>query len=170
MNVPAGPILLVGCGTMGGALLAGWIARDLAVADVAVVEPGEEAAAAARSAHGVTVVSEIEALAADFAPRVVVLAVKPQVMDAVVPPYRRLVGPGTVFLSIAAGKTIGYLARQLGEAAAIVRAMPNTPAAVGRGISVLCANEEACAAQTEDCRALLGAVGDSVVFDEESLL
>ena len=63
--MPAGPILLVGCGKMGGALLAGWIARDLAAADIAVVEPGEEAAAAARSAHGVTVVSEIGALAAD---------------------------------------------------------------------------------------------------------
>ena len=168
--MPAGPILLVGCGKMGGALLARWIARDLAVADVAVVEPGEAAAAAARSAHGVTVVSEIGALAADFAPRVVVLAVKPQVMDVVIPPYRRFAGPGTVFLSIAAGKTIGYLARQLGEPAAIVRAMPNTPAAVGRGISVLCANAEASAAQTEDCRALLAAVGEAVVVDDESLL
>ena len=170
MSVPAGPILLVGCGKMGGALLAGWIARGFAVADIAVVEPGEEAAAAARSAHGVTVVSEIGALAADFAPRVVVLAVKPPVMDAVVPPYRRFVGPGTVFLSIAAGKTIGYLARQLEEPAAIVRAMPNMPAAVGRGISVLCANAEASAAQAGDCRALLAAVGETVVIDDESLL
>ena len=168
--MPAGPILLVGCGKMGGALLAGWIARDLAVADIAVVEPGEAAAAAARSAHGVTVVSEIGALAAEFAPRVVVLAVKPAVMDAVVPPYRRFVGPGTVFLSIAAGKTIGYLARQLEEPAAIVRAMPNMPAAVGRGISVLCANAEASAAQAGDCRALLAAVGETVVIDDESLL
>ncbi len=170
MSVPAGPILLVGCGKMGGALLGGWIAQGLAVADVAVVEPGEEAAAAARSAHGVTVVSEIGALAANFAPRVVVLAVKPQVMDEVVPPYRRLVGPETVFLSIAAGKTIGYLARQLGEQAAIVRAMPNTPAAVGRGISVLCANAVASAAQTDECRALLAAVGEAVTIDDESLL
>ena len=91
-------------------------------------------------------------------------------MDDVVPPYSCFAGPDTVFLSIAAGKSIGYLESRLGGGAAIVRSMPNTPAAVGRGIAVLCANQAADQAQAESCRTLLAAVGEAVVVDDESLL
>ena len=155
---------------MGGALLGGWLAHGVAPAQVRVVEPGASAAEAARTSHGVAVVSDPGGLDAAFAPGVVVLAVKPQAMDAALAAHRRFVAPDTVFLSIAAGKSIGYFTRHLGEGAAIVRAMPNMPAAVGRGISVLCANPAATAEQREACRALLAAVGEAVWVDDESLL
>ena len=166
----AGPILLVGCGKMGGALLGGWIASGLEPSDAVVVEPAEALAQAARDSHGVAVQGNLDDMDPGLAPRVVVLAVKPQVMDDVVPPYGRFAGPGTVFLSIAAGKSIAYLESRLGGSAAIVRSMPNTPAAVGRGIAVLCANQAADQAQVETCRTLLAAVGEAVVVDDESLL
>ena len=170
MSAGARPILLVGCGKMGGALLGGWLAHGIAPERVSVVEPTAEAAEAARAAHGVEVVSAADGLDAAFAPGVVVLAVKPQMMDEAAPAYRRFVAPDTVFLSIAAGKSIGYFARRLGEGAAIVRAMPNLPAAVGRGISVLCANPNVTAGQRETCRELLAAVGEAVWIDDEALL
>ena len=165
-----GPVLLVGCGRMGGALLGGWIAAGLAPGEVAVVEPVDDLARAARDAHGVAVAADIADLDPAFVPRIVVLAVKPQVMDVVAPPYRRFAGRHTVFLSIAAGKSIADLAGHLGADAAIVRAMPNTPAAVGRGISVLCPNPAVEAAQLEACRGLLAAVGEALTIDDEALM
>jgi pyrroline-5-carboxylate reductase len=103
-------------------------------------------------------------------PAVVVLAVKPQMMDGVIAGCRRLVAPGTLFLSIAAGKTIGYFTRHLGSEAAIVRSMPNTPAAVGRGITVATANRRVSPAQKVVCTDLLAAVGEVVWVDDEGLL
>lgn len=164
-----GPLLLIGCGKMGGALMAGWLAGGLSADSISVVEPHPESAAAA-GAKGVSVVGEIAAVPAGMAPAVVMLAVKPQQMDAIVPPLARFVGPDTVFLSIAAGTTIGYFAQHLGAAAAIVRAMPNTPAAVGRGMTVLAANPRVSAAQRDLCAALLSAVGEVAWVEEEALL
>lgn len=170
MTAVSGPILLVGCGKMGGALLAGWLDHGVASALITVVEPAAEAAAAARERHGVRAVLDAAELDHRFSPGVVVVAVKPQVMDAVVPAYRHLVAPGTVFLSIAAGKSIGSFTRHLGGEAAIVRAMPNIPAAVGRGITVLCANPRVTADQRDACGSLLAAVGEVVWIDDEALI
>lgn len=168
----AAPVLLVGCGKMGSALLAGWLARGTAGPDapVFVVEPNATSTAAFATAPGVSVVADAGQLAPDITPPVVVFAVKPQAMDDVVPDYRRFVSPATVFLSIAAGRPIAYFERRLGAAAAVVRTMPNTPAAVGRGISVACANREVAAAQRELCGTLLSAVGDVAWVDDERLL
>ncbi|HZD25657.1 MAG TPA: NAD(P)-binding domain-containing protein, partial [Alphaproteobacteria bacterium] len=135
----AGPLLLVGCGKMGGALLAGWLAEGVAPGDVVVVEPALDAGRASVP-KGVTAVAEAAAVPGDFRPAVVVLAVKPQMMAEVVPAYARFTSPETVFMSIAAGTPVRFFAERLGENAAIVRVMPNTPAAVGRGMSVLYAN------------------------------
>ncbi len=100
-------LLLVGGGKMGGALLAGWLAKgDVAARDVCVVEPDTGAADRLREQHGVTVIGAADSLEASFAPAVTVFAVKPQVMCDVAPAYRGLVATGRVFLSIAAGKTI----------------------------------------------------------------
>jgi pyrroline-5-carboxylate reductase len=162
-----GPLLLVGCGKMGSALLAGWLARGVAAATVTVVEPKPAAGAVPA---GIAVVGGLAAVAPTLNPAIVVLAVKPQQMDAVLADCRRFARPGTVFLSIAAGKTIATYGRGLGDTAAIVRAMPNTPAAVGRGMSVLCANARVDAAQREVCTALLAAVGEVAWVDDESLL
>ncbi|MGE0725485.1 MAG: pyrroline-5-carboxylate reductase [Alphaproteobacteria bacterium] len=162
-----GVILLVGCGKMGGAMLDGWAARGLAGAGVHVVEPEADPRYAA--IPGVSVHGGPESLPAGLAPSTVVFAVKPQSMDAVAPAYRRFVGPSTVFLSIAAGKTIGYFERHLG-AAAIVRSMPNTPAAIGRGMTVAVPNGAVSPDQRAACDALLGAVGEVAWVDDEALL
>jgi len=161
-------ILLVGCGKMGGALLGGWLAGDIAAADVTVVDPftGD----AVRDRFGVAVVDDPGGLAGTLAPDVVVFAVKPQNMDEILPAYRRFVGPATFFLSIAAGRTIASFSRHLGEAAAIVRSMPNTPASVGRGITVACPNANVNDAQRALATDLLAAVGAVEWVEEEGLL
>src|SRR3546814_13976212 len=83
----------------------------------------------------VTVHADAASLPGGLAPGTVVLAVKPQSMDGALVPLKRFVAPGPCFLSIPAGKTLGYFAAHLGPAAAVVRAMPNTPAAVGSGLT-----------------------------------
>ena len=160
-----GPILLVGCGKMGSALLDGWIARGTAPASIHVVDP-----AGPELPSGVALAARHDALPGDLVPAVVLLAVKPQAMDEVLPPYARFVGPDTVFLSIAAGRTVASLARILGAGAAIVRAMPNTPAAVGRGMSVLYPNEHVSHAQRAACGELLSAVGEVAWIEDEALM
>ena len=164
----AAEVLLVGCGKMGGALLAGWLERGVAPG-FAVVEPGPGAAAFARRRE-VRLYGNAVELALDLHPAVIVLAVKPQAMDEIVHHYRRFATPETVFLSIAAGKTLAYFSRHLGAGAAIVRAMPNTPAAIGRGITVGCPNSHAGAAQIALCDRLLAAAGEVAWVDDEALI
>jgi pyrroline-5-carboxylate reductase len=166
----AGPRILVGCGKMGGALLAGWIERGADAANLIVVEPAAEAATAIRAAHGVRVEADPAALPSSLDPEIVIFAVKPQALDDVAPLYRGYAGGSTVFLSIAAGKTIGFFEGALGADAAIVRTMPNTPAAVGRGITAAYANPHVSAAQRALCQELLEAVGEFVWVDDEGLL
>src|SRR5687768_16447639 len=131
-----GPLLLVGCGKMGGALLRGWLARGVAGKEVFVVDPAPRDLEDVQ-ARGVTIATAIEQLPAGLQPGIILLAIKPQFMDEGLPAYRRFAKPGTVFLSIAAGKNVAYLKSKLGPDAAIVRSMPNAPAAVGRGMSVI---------------------------------
>ena len=163
------PLLLVGGGKMGGAMLEGWLERGLKPEQVYVVEPNE-AAAQELAAGGVNTASGYEDLPAGLAPGVVIFAVKPQVMDIVAPPYASFAGGDTVFLSIAAGKTIGYFESHLGPQAAIIRAMPNTPAAVRRGITVACGNTAVTEAQKTQCLELLGAVGEAEWVTDEGLI
>ena len=165
-----GRILLVGCGKMGGALLEGWLARGQAAADVLVVEPSPEAADAVRKRSGVSVVGNAQGTPAEFAPDIVVFAVKPQGMEEIVPEYRGVVEGGAAALSIAAGRSIRFFESCLGESAAIVRTMPNTPAAVGRGITAACANSGVSEGQRAMCQTLLEAVGEVVWVDDEALL
>ncbi len=153
---------------MGGALLAGWLERGLA-RRLVVVEPGPGAAGFA-GRPGVERLSDAAAIAPDLQPAVVVLAVKPQGMAQVLPPYRRFADAGALFLSIAAGKTLGFFARALGEAASVVRAMPNTPASIGRGIAVASANARVRPEQRRIAEALLAAVGEVGWVEDEALL
>lgn len=164
-----GPLALVGCGKMGGALLSGWLDQGLPPERVTVVEPSA-AAVEAFTARGVARAEDGSSVIRGERPAVVLFAVKPQMMDAAVPAYQDLTGPGTVFLSIAAGKTLAYFEGQLGAGAAIVRAMPNTPAAVGRGITVLTANPQVSQEQAKVCGELLAAVGEVAWVDDEALL
>jgi pyrroline-5-carboxylate reductase len=166
-NKRRGPIVLVGGGKMGAALLAGWLAEGVAASDVVVVEPHAETALALAGRYKVKVVTETPT-SFEAAPTLVLFAVKPQSLDAVAPLYKALGVSGTCFLSIAAGKTLGYFEKHLGADAAIVRAMPNTPAAVGRGMTVLIANGAASEEQMDFCETLLRAVGDVRWAVEES--
>ncbi len=163
-------LLLVGCGKMGGAMLSGWIERGRAAGDVTVIEPSAAAAAAARDRHGVRVLATADGVAGDPPPAVVVFAVKPQGLPEIAPAYASLAGGATVFLSIAAGRPSGFFESALGEAAAVVRSMPNTPAAVGRGITAAYANGKVGPAQRSLCQGLLEAVGEVVWLDDEALM
>ena len=163
----ATPILLVGCGKMGGAMLAGWRSQGIAADDVVVVEPAEALAADLADRHGVRVVSGASEVPDGFAPATVILAVKPQMMDAAAPDYAGFIGDGAMALSIAAGKDLAYFERMFGSESAIVRTMPNTPAAVGRGITALYANAHVSDAQKQAAESLLSAVGETVWLDNE---
>jgi pyrroline-5-carboxylate reductase len=156
-------LLLVGCGKMGGAMLEGWLARGLAASDVVVAEPAE--ALRPGNVRGFSSTAEV-----GETPGIVVLAVKPQSMDGVLPDLRRFADAGAVFLSIAAGKTLKYFASHLGAGAKVVRAMPNTPAAVRQGITVATPSKGVSDVEKKSCHALLEAVGQVLWIDDESLM
>ena len=164
-----GPVVLAGAGKMGAALLAGWIERGLQPRDVVIQDPNlaGDAIELARK-HGLTVVPELAPLASR--PSVIVVAVKPQMMDAVFPPLAKHVGPATVVMSIAAGKSIASFERHLPQRTAVVRAMPNTPAAIGRGITGAVGNAHVTENQKDLCQALLAAAGDVVWLKDEALI
>jgi pyrroline-5-carboxylate reductase len=157
-------ILLVGCGKMGSAMLAGWLEQGIAPADVVVVEPQ-----AASVPAGIAVVIDAPSVPAGFAPDIVIFAVKPQVMADVVPAYARFAG-AALFLSIAAGKPVSFFSDRLGGAATVVRAMPNTPAAVRRGITVCVAGPGVTEAGRAACEGLLRAVGEVAWIEDETLM
>ncbi|PWR20014.1 pyrroline-5-carboxylate reductase [Zavarzinia compransoris] len=161
------PLLLVGCGKMGGAMLDGWLARGLVPARTYVVEP---AGAPALSARGVHVVAGLAELPADLDPAAVIVAVKPQTMDKVLPALAPLAGARTLVLSIAAGKRIALFEAALGAGVPVVRAMPNTPAAVGRGMTVLVAGAAAGPAERDLAGRLCAAVGATGWVDDEGLI
>ena len=156
MNELPRSVHLVGAGKMGGALLRGWLRAGLAGDRVTVFDPhpSEDLLALARD-HGFGLRATVSG---DEQPDVVVLAVKPQMLDAAAPPYAGTSLEDTVLVSIVAGKTVADLSARF-RARAIVRAMPNTPAAVGRGITGAFANPTVTPAQRAMTDALLGCVG-----------
>jgi pyrroline-5-carboxylate reductase len=160
-------LLLVGCGKMGSALLTSW--RRTGVArHIDVVEPaGEIPYSKADSA--VQQVSRLEDLPSGLKPEVVVLAVKPQLMSVVLPAYRCFVNSATVFLSIAASRSLAWLTGVLGSRASVVRAMPNTPAAVRRSITVLTASPTVPTHQRALCWQLMMSVGKVEWLEDEKL-
>jgi len=166
-NSRARRLVLVGCGKMGTAMLRGWIAARVA-SRCAVVEPAGTPPALS-SAGEILWSASPDELPVEPRPDAVVFAVKPQIADDVVPQYRRWAGSETLFLSIIAGKTLASLTRHLGSAA-IVRTMPNTPAAIGRGITVACANPLVTAEQRQFCDRLLAAIGESTWVEDEGLM
>ncbi|HVZ08994.1 pyrroline-5-carboxylate reductase [Rhodopila sp.] len=159
------PILLVGCGRMGGAMLSGW--REQGLAPSYAVDPSP--AAASFAGPDMTVVADMARVPAGFAPAAVVLAVKPQNAAATLPAYQRF-AVGSVFLSIMAGRTIDGMAALLGTRAPIVRAMPNTPAAVRQGVTVACPSATVTRPQRDLCDRLLQAIGAVAWVDQEGLL
>lgn len=165
MTNPIPPILLVGCGRMGSAMLTGW--REQGLSPSYAVDPAPPAQAQAGA--DLTVVADFAAIPADFAPAAVVLAVKPQNAAATLPHYARY-ADRAVFLSIMAGRTLGGMLGLLGGNAAVVRAMPNTPAAVRHGMTVCCPSPTVSKPQRDLCDRLLRAVGLVEWVDNEGLL
>lgn len=155
------PILLIGLGKMGGAMLAGWHERGLAPS--VAVDPMRP------DQPGVAVVATPDEIPPDFSPRAVVIAIKPQQAAEILPLYRRF-APDAVFLTIMAGRTIASVKASLGEAASVVRAMPNTPAAIRQGITVAYAGADVSADRRALCSTLLEAVGEVAWVDREGHL
>jgi pyrroline-5-carboxylate reductase len=162
----AGPLLLVGGGRMGTALLHGWLNRGLAPEAVIVVEPDKTRVAELRQT-GVTVHTSAADLPATLAARIVVLAVKPQLMPAVLDDLGQRLSKPSLVVSIAAGKPIRVFEQAFGSGVPVVRAMPNTPAAIGRGISALFANDAAGKAERGQAEELMAAVGETVWLASE---
>jgi pyrroline-5-carboxylate reductase len=164
-----GPLLLVGAGKMGGALLSRLLDQGLDPRGVIVQDPEPTGASADLLAdRAIDVLPIIDELTQP--PAVILLAVKPQVMDCVLPQVAKLAGPDTLYLSIAAGRRLAGLEAHLPKGAALVRAMPNTPAAIGRGVTVAIANGAVSPVQRALAERLLGAGGHVVWVEDETLL
>jgi pyrroline-5-carboxylate reductase len=159
-------LVLVGAGKMGGAMAAGWLDGGLPPSALSILEP--------HPSDDLTRLATARGFALNPAhaepPHVLALAVKPQALDAVAPGIATLAGERTLILSILAGKTIANLRARLPGARAFVRAMPNTPAAIGRGVTAAFASPEVTAEQRRWTERLLGAVGAFHWLDSESAI
>ena len=160
-----GTIVLAGAGKMGGAMLAGWLARGLDPKHVAVIEPHPSAEIGALAAKGIrlnpspTDVGSVATL---------VVALKPQMFREAGPDLKPFAGPATLVVSIMAGTTIASITEVCGGS--VVRAMPNTPAAIGRGITVAVAANNVSGAQRAVADALLRATGSVEWVEDEGLM
>ena len=158
-----GTIALAGAGKMGGAMLTGWLAGGLDAKRVVVIEPQPSPEISALAANGIRL-NPKDAGAADT----LVVAVKPQMFREAGPALKQFVGPSTLVVSIMAGTPIAALEEVCGGM--VVRAMPNTPAAIGRGITVAVAAKNVSAAQRAIADALLRATGSVEWVDDENLM
>src|SRR5271170_6094546 len=162
----SGLIVLVGAGRMGSALLEGWLRLGLDAKHVAVLEPEPSPQISAFVNRGLRLNPDLNSLGNVAA---IVVALKPQVAPQALPALLPLISASTVVVSIMAGRTLQFLAGALKEANALVRAMPNTPAAIGRGITVAVARN-ATVAQRQLADRLLAATGSVEWVDDETLM
>lgn len=153
-------LVLLGCGKMGSAMLEGWLAKGLPASSVWVIDPKPSDWLQSTGVH----------LNAELpkAPAVVLVAVKPQMMQDALPQLQKMGNGETLFVSVAAGTTIGYFESVLGTQTPIVRAMPNTPAAISRGITAIVGNAQAGSRSLDEAETLLSAVGEVVRLSEEA--
>jgi len=152
-------LVLLGCGKMGSAMLAGWLASGLSPSAVWVIDPNPSDWVRAQGVHVNTDLPP--------SPAIVIVAVKPQMMGAVLPSLQALGNGDTLFLSIAAGTSIATFETILGQATPIVRAMPNTPAAIGQGITAMIGNGHTDGDHLHMAENLLSAIGQVVQLDAE---
>jgi pyrroline-5-carboxylate reductase len=158
-HVAENGLVLLGCGKMGSAMLQGWLAGGLPPASVWVIDPNPSDWL---RGTGVNINADLPAV-----PAIVLVAVKPQMMGDALPVMRDRGNGATLFVSVAAGTPISAFEAALGGQTPIVRAMPNTPAAVGRGITAIIGNAHASAAQLDLADMLLQAVGQVVRLEDE---
>ena len=152
-------IVIVGCGKMGSALLKGWLAEGLDPNEITIIDPNPSD----------WLIKQTVRLnkTLPINPSIVLIAVKPQVMPDVVPKLKKLGNSKTLFISIAAGTSISYFQRILGNQTPIVRAMPNTPASIGKGITAIIANAYVSDIELKATEKLLSSVGEIVSLDSE---
>ena len=161
-------VLLAGCGNMGFAMLQGWLASGaLSPADVNIVEPAEAlreraAALGVGTSDAVSGVSSV--------PGLVIFAVKPQVMGDVLPSYIKFAQGGSAFLSIAAGIGTAFMTERLGADTPVIRCMPNTPAAIGKGMLVYWKNAHVSGECEAFVKTLLTASGRVARVEDEALI
>ena len=158
-------VVLVGAGKMGAAMLQGWLSRGLNPAQLTVLEPQPSYEIRTLCARGTALNPERKPPSVEA----IVIAVKPQGAAMVVPPLAAMTDKDTVVVSIMAGKTLGFLERAMPNIA-VVRAMPNTPAAIGRGVTVAVGNARVTSAQRDLADGLLGAIGAVEWIDDEKLM
>jgi len=163
-----GTLVLLGAGKMGGAMLEGWLKSGADPKKIAALDPSPPPEVKALiERHGVRwnrPVSDITDA------EVVLVAVKPQIMEDVLPGAVPLGVSNPLIISVAAGKTIASFERHFGKNAAIIRTIPNTPAAVGRGITAMAANPHVSPAQLQLAKTLLSAIGEVVVVEDETMI
>jgi len=152
-------LVLLGCGKMGSAMLAGWLNQGIPASSVYVVDPNPSEWLKSTGVHINTSLPKT--------PAIVLVAVKPQMMGNALPVLKALGNGETVFLSVAAGTPIAAFAQTLGANTPIIRAMPNTPAAVGKGITALIGNTLITEEQMQTAENLLQAVGQTVRLENE---
>lgn len=159
-DIKARGLVLLGCGKMGSAMLAGWLGGGLPTGSVWVQDP-----------HPSEWLTGLEGLNLNAPlpenPAIVLIAVKPQMMADALPTLAMMGNGDTVFLSVAAGISIATYEEMLGADTPIIRAMPNTPAAIGKGVTAIIGNAKASAAQMDLAESLLSAVGQVVRLETE---
>ena len=160
-----GTLVLVGAGKMGGAMLEGWHRLGLKFDNVAVIEPQPSPEIITLGQRGLRINPALDTLTA----AAIVIAVKPQVAPQALPPLAPLIGKDTVAISIMAGRPLSFLEKAL-PGAALVRAMPNTPAAIGRGITVAVPNAKVSGAQRDLADRVLAAAGAVEWVTDERLM
>lgn len=162
-NVNGRGLVLLGCGKMGSALLAGWLKSGLLLESVYVLDPNPSDWVKALETQGLNLNTDLP-----ISPIICVVAVKPQMMGAALPRLAALGNRDTIFLSIAAGTPIAAFEAALGSKTPIVRAMPNTPAAVGHGITAIIGNAQVSPEALDLAESLLRAVGQTVRLTDEA--
>jgi len=161
-----GRLVLVGAGKMGGAMLEGWHRLGLKFDQVVAIEPEPAPEIITLGQRGLRINPALDTIAA----RAIVIAIKPQIAPQVLPGLAPLVQADTVAISIMAGRTLGFLEKALPANAAIVRSMPNTPASIGRGITVAVPNARVSRAQRDLADKLLRATGAVEWVADEGLM
>ena len=163
-----GTLVLAGCGKMGGAMLEGWLKAGADAKKIVAVDPQppqevQDLLAKHGIRHNPPIASITDA-------EVIIVAVKPQVMEDVLPNLISLKSSKPLILSVAAGKTIATFAKHFGQDAAIIRTIPNTPAAIGRGITAMSSNSNVTATQMALATALLSSTGEVVTVENEYMI
>ena len=168
MKLDQAKIMVVGCGSMGSALIKGWIAKRLGNCNYTIVTPHESSIDTLRDT-GVYInwYSEVSKLPSSYIPDIIVFAVKPNVLSTILPAYKKYVNESITLISVAAGKKLDFYQKHLGKKAAIIRLMPNLPVAYNQGICVGMPNEQVNKLQLSTSYFLFKSLGKVVWLEDE---